>query len=267
MTGLRRAVITGMFLVLAMGLGPAKLAAQSDEEFEKIFPFIGNWDSDVSARQQDRGNCGGRLGDYGEKLLNCTMPVDKLPLNARGEAWLKYMDHRQSPSMSECADIPYPAVLGDGGEITAYPGRLEMTISSNPWLLHRTVWMNGIGPKPRPGELFQHGYSQGHFDGNDLIIETDHFTFDPDGMDDHLHMASSVRKKIIERYQIIDETNLRLIITIEDPTFLTKPFKYAFLWSKRPGGITPAWITCDPEIARNEVEFGYPGNKYVETEK
>ena len=169
--------------------------------------------------------------------------------------------------MSECADIPYPPVLGEGSEIFAYPGRLEINISSPPWFLHRTVWMNGTGPKPRPGELFQHGLSLGHFDGNDLIIETDHFTFDPDGMDDHLHMASSVRKKLTERYHIIDQDNLRLIITLEDPTFLSRPFKYAFLWAKRPGGLNPSWITCDPEIARNEVEYGYPGNKYMETGK
>ena len=97
-----------------------------------------------------------------------------------------------------------PAVLGEGSEIMAYPGRLEIRISSNPWFLYRTVWMNGTGPTPMPGQLFQHGFSRGHFDGNDLVIETDHFTFDPDGLDDHLHMASSVRKKITERYQLID---------------------------------------------------------------
>ena len=51
---------------------------------------------------QDRGNCGGRTGDYGEKLLNCSMPVDQLPLNARGEAWLKYVDILQSPTTVEC---------------------------------------------------------------------------------------------------------------------------------------------------------------------
>jgi hypothetical protein len=267
MTGVKRAAITSAFFVLAMGFGAANLTAQTDEEFDKIYPFLGNWDSQVSLNGQDRGNCGGRLGDYGEKLVNCSMPVDQLPLNARGEAWLKYMDHRQSPTESECADISYPAALGEGAEISAYPGRLEIDIASNPWFLKRTVWMNGPGPTPKQGELFQHGFSRGHFDGNDLIIETDHFTFDPDGTDDHLHMASSVRKKITERYQLIDDNNLRLIITLEDPTFLTRPFKYAVMWTKVPGGLAPRWVTCDADIARSEVDFGYPGNKYMETDK
>ena len=80
-------------------------------------------------------------------------------------------------------------------------------------------------------------------------------------------MASSVRKKITERYQLIDDTNLRVIITLDDPTFLTKPFKYAFMWAKRQGGLTPVWVTCDAETARSEVDYAYPGNKYMETGK
>ena len=123
--------------------------------------------------------------------------------------------------------------------------------------------MNGTGPQPLPGELFQHGISRGHFDGNDLVIETDHFTFDPDGIDDHLRMASSVRKKVTERYRLIDDNNLRLIITLEDPNFLTKPFTYAFVFTKTgSAGPRQGWRECDAESARREQEFAYPGNKY-----
>jgi len=239
----------------------ARAAAQSDEEFEKIYPFIGNWDTQISSPDgQDRGNCGGRTGDYGEKLLNCSLPADQLPLNARAEAWLKYMDHLQSPTTADCVDVGYPAVLGDGAFISAYPGRVVMVHGP----LTRTIWMNGAGPTPRPGELFQHGHSVGRFDGNDLIVETSRFGFDPDGMDDHLHMASSVRKKITERYQLIDQDTLRLIITLEDTTFLTRPFTYAFLQMRTRGGPTAAWRACDPDVARRELEYAYPGSKYPE---
>src|SRR5690242_9636930 len=90
MTRMKRAVLTGACFALAMAIGTTELRAQTDEEFDKIYPFIGNWDGQIgSPDRQDRGNCGGRLGDYGEKLLNCTIPVGKLPLNARAEAWLK----------------------------------------------------------------------------------------------------------------------------------------------------------------------------------
>jgi hypothetical protein len=261
MTGLHRAAWAGA-LLLAATVATSGVKAQSDQEFDKIFPFIGGWDADIGHGAQDRGNCGGRVGDAGEKLLNCSLSVDNLPLNARAEAWLKYMDTRQSPTIADCAQIGLPAMLMDLTYISAYPGRLVLEHPSNPWYITRTVYMNGSAPKPIPGELFQHGLSQGRFDGDDLVIETTNFTFDPDGLDDHLHMASSVRKKVTERYQRVDDTTLRLIITLEDPTFLTRPFTYARLLTKRNGGPNPGFRTCDPEVARNEVEFAYPGDKY-----
>ncbi len=252
-------VRAGALLALVMVVGTADVAAQSDEEFEKVFPFIGNWDSEIANPDgQDRGNCGGRTGDYGEKLVNCSLPADQLPLNARAEAWLKYMDLLQSPTTTECAQVGLPAMLGDRVSISASPGRVVIDYDT----VSRTIWMNGTGPKPKPGVLFQHGYSVGRFDGNDLVIESTNFTFDPDGMDDHLHMASSVRKKITERYQPIDADNMRLIITLEDPTFLTKPFTYAILQTRTPWERSPGWLECDPDVSRRELEFAYPGNKY-----
>src|SRR5688572_26421710 len=93
-----RVLLTAVCFALAMFVAATNVSAQTDEEFDKIYPFIGNWDGQVgSPNEQDRGNCGGRLGDYGEKILNCSMPVDQLPLNLRAEAWLRYMDARQSP--------------------------------------------------------------------------------------------------------------------------------------------------------------------------
>jgi hypothetical protein len=265
MNGTRRAIFATVLAlaVVSMVVGPA---AQTDEEFDKIFPFLGEWDPHVSSPDgQDRGNCGGRVGDYGEKLVNCTMPVGRLPLNSRAEAWLRYVDQLQSPTQADCAQIAFPAILGETLYIRAYPGRLVMEHPSNPWHVTRTVWMNGTGPQPRPGELFQHGISRGRFDGNDLVIETTHFTFDPDGTEDHLHMASSVRKKITERYRLIDDSNLRLIITLEDPIFLTRPFTYAFVFTKTgTAGPRQLWVNCDAESARREQEYAYPATKYLD---
>ena len=86
MTGLRRMVRTGALFALVMMVGTANVAAQYDAEFEAIYPFLGNWDSQIrNPDGQDRGNCGGRTGDYGEKLLNCSLPTDQLPLSVRGK--------------------------------------------------------------------------------------------------------------------------------------------------------------------------------------
>jgi hypothetical protein len=262
------AVLAVTFLTLVMLLQAASLAAQSNEQFDKLFPLSGNWDTEIDNPDgQDRGNCGGRLGDYGEKLLNCSLPVDQLPLNKRGEAWLKFADHRASPALAECAQVAIPTLLGSGGYISGYPNRVIIHHVDPSGPVTRTIWMNGSGPYPIPGELFQHGYSTGHWDGDDLIVETTNFTFDPDGIDDHLHMASSVRKKVTERYHLIEENLMRLVITLEDPVFLKRPLTYALIESKKPGGPAPAWRECDADVARREVEFGYPGNKYPEDDQ
>ena len=266
MKGTRRAAFAaalGLAMVTTMA---ATLPAQTNEEFDKILPFLAGWDAQVSSPDgQDRGNCGGRLGDYGEKLVNCSMPVGRLPLNSRAEAWLRYRDQLQSPTQAECAQLGFPSILGDAIFISAYPGRLVMEHPSNPWHVVRTIWMNGTGPQPLPGELFQHGISRGRFDGDDLVIETDHFTFDPDGIDDHLRLASSVRKKVTERYRLIDDNSLRLIITLEDPTFLSRPFTYAFVFTKTGlNGPRQGWRECDGESARREQEYAYPATKYLD---
>jgi len=251
-----------VFVTAAMLFVTADLRAQTDEMFDKSFAFIGNWNAGINNPEgQDRGNCGGRLGDYGEKLLNCSLPVDQLPLNKRGEAWLKYTDARSSPSLAECAQVAVPPLLGSGAYISAYPNRLVLDTSDPSGFVHRDIWMDGRQP-PEAGVLLQHGYSIGHWDGDDLVVEDTNFSFDPDGIDDHLHMASSVRKKVTERYHIVDENTLRLIITLEDPTFLSRPFTYAMIYNKRPGGLVPVWRACDPSVARNEVYEGYAGNKY-----
>src|SRR5947207_8408301 len=231
-------MIAAVFLTAAMLFVTVDLRAQTDEMFDKSYAFIGNWNAGINNPDgQDRGNCGGRLGDYGEKLLNCSMPVDQLPLNKRGEAWMKYMDARQSPSLADCAHLAVPPSLGGGGFLSAYPNRIVIdTPDPSGFLITREIWMDGR-KRPEAGVLFQQGYSIGHWDGDDLVVETTNFTFDPDGMDDHFHMASSVRKKVTERYHLIDENTMRLVITVDDPTFLKKPFTYALLEAKKPGGL------------------------------
>ncbi len=279
MTGVRKVRVTcqnrgwnpiavGGFLTLMILFGPPILASQSFEQFDKSFPFIGSWGTGIDRgaagpASEDRGNCGGRLGDYGEKLLNCSMPADQLPLNKRGEAWLVFADHRASPALAECANVAIPVAFDSGVLIAGYRDRLVFQHPDPADQIARQIWMDGRGHPPSKF-LFQQGHSIGRWDGEDLVVETTNFTFDPDGMDDHLHMASSVRKKLTERYQVIDDDHLRLIVTLEDPTFLTRPFKYSFHLTREAGGASPRYYDCDPDVARREVEFAYPGDKYPE---
>ena len=266
MTG--RSKTRATFLMLILLSGAVDLIAQSDSQFDKLYPFLGHWSIySTNTEGEDRGNCGGRLGDYGEKLLNCSMPVDQLPLNKRGEAWMKFTDQRASPSLAECAQVAMPSLLTSDAYISGFPHEIIIQHADPSGVVTQNIWMDGTGSRPLPGELLQHGFSTGRWDGDDLVVETANFTFDPDGIDDHLHMASSVRKKVTQRYHLIDDQAMRLIVTLEDPVFLTKPFTYAYIFDKKPTGLAQAYRECDPDVARREVEFGYPGNKYPDDEK
>lgn len=249
----RTALLTAFLLS-----GALDLAAQINRD--KIEPFIGIWGRDPA---QDRGNCAGRLGDAGEALLNCSLPADQLPLNDRGKAWLNFTDQLASPTLNDCLPISFPTLWGDNAvwEMSAQADSITQYFGGSANNVWRRIWMDGRGHPP-PGEAFQHGHAIGRFDGDDLIVESANFTFDPDGTDDHLHMASSARKKITERYHLIDEDTFRITITLEDPIFLTRPFVYAHIHKRRPDQQVATWFECDAEASRADIESAYPGEKY-----
>jgi hypothetical protein len=245
-------------LVMAILIGTLDLAAQIDRD--KIEPFIGIWGRDP---QQDRGNCAGRHGDAGEPLENCSLPADKLPLNARGKAWLEFYDQLASPTLNDCLPISFPTLWGDNAvwEMSAQADSIQQYFGGTANNVLRKIWMDGRSHPPA-GDAFQHGHAIGHFDGDDLVVESTNFTFDPDGTDDHLHMASSARKKVTERFHKIDDDTMRIIITLEDPIFLKKPFVYAHIHKRRPAQQVNTWFECDAESSRGQIEAAYPGVKY-----
>jgi hypothetical protein len=247
-------------LALVIVLSVQDLAAQVDRE--KMAPYIGVWRRDGT---QDRGNCAGYRGDGGELLNNCSLPADQLPLNERGKAWLEFFDTLASPTLNDCVPISFPTLWGDvaSWEMSGQVDGITQYFGGDNNVTRR-IWMDGRSHPPA-GEVYQHGHAIGHFDGDDLIVESTNYVFDPDGTDDHLHMASSVLKKMTERYHFLDEDTFRITITLEDPIFLTRPFVYAHI-QKRESARQPqqlrTWVECDPEASRGATETSYPTTKY-----
>ena len=94
----------------------------------------------------------------------------------------------------------------------------------------RTVWLESSHQRPRSGLLFMHGYSR-TYEGNQLVVETSRFTFDPEGFaGDVINAPSSTQKRLVERYSRNGDT-LRLDLVAEDPIFLLGPITP---WLRRP---------------------------------
>jgi len=103
----------------------------------------------------------------------------------------------------------------------------------------REVWMDGrqlpkkVDAKGAPDSRY-YGYSVGHWDGDYT------FVIDTTGLDgrtwlDEVGHPHSVDARIQERYTRVDQYNLQVTATVDDPKFYTKPFqllKANYYWMK-----------------------------------
>lgn len=259
------------FLVAVFLIGVVTLAAQAQSKTnaELTQPFIGRWAKDGRMMNvagqwfqfDQRTACGPEVGGNGR----CSIPLDKMQpyLHPRMKAWQQFAgltDERLS-GMFECAPTPLPSLLEDGWNITALGEgliRLEYGWTSGGW--NRLVYMDGRKPSTEYNRFTYMGEAIGHYEGDELVIVTTNFTFDTDGLDDHLHLPSSMRKKITERYKLTAPDKLTLMITQEDPLFLKEPFTWGLQFRKDARQTTihdlPAEVTpCDPDTAHLELEL------------
>ena len=181
-------------------------------------------------------------------------------LTARGKAFVAAFDEVAAPKY-DCSPATLPIIFGDpyAFQIEQLPDRVNMTYEKDDVV--RTVWLEGRGhTPPRQGLLFMHGYSTGRYEGNQLVIETSRFTFDPEGFaGDALNAPSSTQKRLTERYTR-DGNTLRMELTAEDPVFLREAIKYTMEWQVSAEPLSLPW-SCDPAAAQrnlNVVRSKYP---------
>ena len=140
-------------------------------------------------------------------------------LNERGLAFVKIFDEAIAPKY-DCFPSTSPAIQYDPYmmEVVQWPDRVLLRYEKDDQL--RTVWMDGR--KPTVADFSIQGFSVGRYDGNALLVETTHFTFDITGFDDYNGIPSSQQKIVRERYWR-DGHDLRVTVSVEDPMFLRKP--------------------------------------------
>ena len=74
------------------------------------------------------------------------------------------------------------------------------------------------GSHPSSGIRLRHGDSRGHWEGDTLVIETTNFS------PKFPYRSSSVNRRLVERYTVVDADTLTYEVTIEDPTVWTAPW-------------------------------------------
>jgi hypothetical protein len=179
---------------------------------------------------------------------------EHLALNARGAAMQQAIDEFQHP-MYDCVPAAIPHVLGDPYNFSIEQLADRVNIHYEKDNITRTVWLEGHGhPAAKSSDFSVQGFSTGRYEDGDLIVVTDHFTYDPSGLEDKPPMVpSSTSKKVTERYSR-DGDVLTVDATVEDRRFLTAPavFKFQFKPTDAP---LEEWIECDPSQASNALRY------------
>lgn len=175
---------------------------------------------------------------------------EQWPLTEKGRA-AKAATLPTSTAQKDCLPLGEPALMFYPVPITLelHEDRLEMDID---WLeSERTVWLDGRAHPPAD-QLFAHGHSVGHWEGDTLVIETTNFTANSIGLS--MNVPSGTGKRVVERLRLApDRKQLLVEARVEDPEYLTAPAEYAGEWLYRPA-MQHSDEQCDLDVARRFLD-------------
>jgi len=142
-------------------------------------------------------------------------------------------DFRTEDPVLGCGEPGMPRALTAGSPMTFAWSGDELTIGYESMDVVRTVHMNAA-PPPAGTPRTPNGYSVGHWDGEQLVIETTHLDT---RIVDILGTPKGERMSLEERYAIDvrdAETYLRLDLTMTDPDTFVSPYEWRFDFVLRP---------------------------------
>jgi hypothetical protein len=227
------------------GQAPAGAAAPPPAVVGGIPNLAGIWDG------------GGRARPVNSETVPWVKGKNFPELNERALAFVRIFDEAIAPKY-DCFPSTSPAIQYDPYmmEVVQWPDRVLLRYEKDDQL--RTVWMDGR--KPTVADYSIQGFSVGRYEGDALLVQTSHFTFDITGFDDYNGIPSSQQKIVRERYWR-DGHDLRITVSVEDPMFLRKPAEYTTRWIAAPPGTRLSPFECDPESARASIRFLPPKYK------
>ena len=194
------------------------------------------------------------LSGNGEVCPELSLEGAQRVLTARARALAEAFDELAAPKY-DCGPATLPGLFGDPYTflIEQFDDRVVFTYEKDD--IVRTIWLDGHGnSEPRAGEFFVHGYAEGRYVGDELVVATTKFLFDPAGLaGDYISAPSSTQKRLIERYSL-DGDNLRMALTVEDSIFLLVPIEYEMQWRPTEGPLSLPW-NCDPVAAQRNLRL------------
>ena len=180
----------------------------------------------------------------GFSALNRAVP--QLPLTERGREELAASRRANATTHSDCIPAGAPQLM-------VYPVASRVTMNERTvvfdidWLdAQRVVHLDAAHPARLEPSL--QGHSIGHWEGEVLVVDTVGFAPHAEGIG--FGMPSSASKHLVERFALEpDRQHLRYDVTVEDPVYLTEPYRQTAQWVFDPE-LRPSGVPCDLDVAR-----------------
>jgi hypothetical protein len=192
----------------------------------------------------------------GTRMQCLILTEDDSRLTERAKAFRDAMDEFAQPKY-DCGPMSIPHMWTDpyAHQIEQFDDRIVFTYGKDDVV--RTAWLpNSNHPKPRKNEYSYFGDSRARYENGALIVETTHFTFDPQGLNADFRLPSSTQKKVVERYTK-EGDDLVLEVTTTDTFFLKEPWTYKVRSKADPEPLALPW-DCDPANAQDILTLMAP---------
>jgi hypothetical protein len=157
-------------------------------------------------------------------------PATDWPLTPEAQLAVENFNEDDTP-INECVfGGPPRSIISLSNFSWSRPDADTILIDRDMWDAPRVIHLDNAPPKGEPSSF---GYSLGRFEGEALIVDSDHFAAEAWGM--YTGIDSTGQKKLHERYWLT-EGGMRLNVefTVEDPGVLTRPYTYTHQWKKVP---------------------------------
>ena len=246
----------GAFAGLALSvLGPGSAAQAADEALTPARDFSGVWTTYAPP---------GQTASIGRGA-----PQPDLPLTPEGkrlrDEYGKLAVNGDNPG-AYCVPYGMPTMMQSAG---GYPIEFihrpeQLTIIYEVESETRRVYMPGHGVAPEKRLPVRQGYSEGHWEGDTLVVETTDMS---DGYDQRSYPHSD-QAKIVERIKLTPDAGVGKILdyelTMTDPVYYTAPVSFRKRWMPLKDGHIMAYnCTEEPWLSlldarREQLKAGKP---------
>lgn len=256
---MRMPVLRAVAALALCGLVPATIAQAADEALSPTRDFSGVWTT-----YSPPGQAGGGAGRGAGGIAQAEPPFTPEGRKLRDE-YVKLAIDGDNPA-AHCVQYGMPTMMQSAG---GYPIEFihrpeQLTIIYEVESETRRVYMPGRGV-PREKRLpVRQGYSEGHWEGDTLVVETTDLS---DGQDQR-SFPHSDQAKIVERIKLTPDAAVGKILdyegTMTDPVYYTAPVTFKKRWMPLKDGHIMAYnCTEEPwlnllDARREQLKAGKP---------